>query len=65
MEGLKGDINLSAVEDPKLRNAIGNFAVAGKNTYSGAANRVAPLTDATSAEYQYETNLMNGVNDEI
>ena len=63
MEGLKGDINLSAVEDPKLRNAICNFAVAGKNTYSDAANRVAPLTNTSSPEYQYETSLMNGVND--
>ena len=62
MNGLEGNINFNAVEDPKLREAVGSFAVLDKDIYANAAIAIGNIKNSADPEYQRLIGQMNDVN---
>lgn len=65
LETLDGNINLNAVDDPKLKSALGQFGTTSKYSFSDKANQVGRLNDPTSMEHMKLVDEMNGINDQF
>ena len=63
MSGLDAGINLNAVEDPKLKSALGSWAISEKRTYADKANEVSKLNDPSDATHMQIVDEMNSIND--
>ena len=65
LETLDGNINLNAVDDPKLKSALSKFGTESKYSFSDKANLVGKLNDPTSIEHMQLVDEMNGINDQF
>lgn len=65
LETLDGNINLNAVDDPKLKSALSKFGTEYKYSFSDKANLVGKLNDPTSIEHMQLVDEMNGINDQF
>lgn len=65
LETLDGNINLNAVDDPKLKSALSKFGTEYKYSFSDKANQVGHLNDPTSMKHMKLVDEMNSINDQF
>ena len=61
IENMKSNIDLDGLT-AEQENALRGFLMSERGTYAYAANEIAKIDDASSPEYQYYVDIMNGVN---
>jgi len=61
IENMKSNIDLDGLT-AEQEGALRSFLMNERNIYANAANEIAKIDDASSPEYQYYVDIMNGVN---